>query len=311
MIQFDQSKHSSFDVVVIGGGPGGLSAATWCDELGMSTLVIESEDELGGQLSWIHNPITNHLGGIFGNGSDLRDIILNQVAEREFVVALGKEISSVAQGSVIFSDGMSVRFKYLIVATGLSRRRIGIEAETRLVGKGVLTSGAGQRESVKGKTVAVIGGGDAAVENALILSEFAEKVVLIHRRDRFVARDEMVSQLQSRNNIEVLLNKTVKSIEDHDVLTSIVIEDVNKRELTSLAIENLLIRIGFEPNSSLLKGKIEMDEKGYIKVDSTFRSSEESIYAIGDVVSPMSPTISGAVGAGSIAAKSIHFRSTN
>lgn len=311
MIQFDQSKHSSFDVVVIGGGPGGLSAATWCDELGMSTLVIESEEELGGQLSWIHNPITNHLGGIFGNGSDLRDIILNQVAEREFVVALGKEISSVAQGSVIFSDGMSVRFKYLIVATGLSRRRIGIEAETRLVGKGILTSGAGQRESVKGKTVAVIGGGDAAVENALILSEFAEKVVLIHRRDRFVARDEMVSQLQSRNNIEVLLNKTVKSIEDHDVLTSIVIEDVNKRELTSLAIENLLIRIGFEPNSSLLKGKIEMDEKGYIKVDSTFRSSEESIYAIGDVVSPMSPTISGAVGAGSIAAKSIHFRSTN
>jgi thioredoxin reductase (NADPH) len=311
MIQFDSSKHSEFEVVVIGGGPGGLSAATWCVELGMSTLLIESNDELGGQLSWIHNPIMNHLGGVFGNGSDLREVMLKQVAERDFVLALGRKVDQINHGSVTLSDGGAIRFKHLIMATGLSRRTIGIDAERVLVGKGILSSGAGQRESVTGKTVAVIGGGDAAVENALILSEFAEKTFLIHRREKFVARDEMVSQLQSRKNIDVLLNKTVKSIEGHDVLSSIIIEDVNNRELTSLAVENLLIRIGFEPNSSLLEGKVEVDEKKYIKVDSTFRSSDPSIYAIGDVVSPMSPTISGAVGAGSIAAKSIHFRLNN
>lgn len=309
MIPFDPSKESSFDVVIVGGGPGGLSAATWCVELGLSALIVESAPELGGQLLWIHNPITNHLGGSFANGRSMRDALLDQVAERKFAVALGTEVISVDRSAQCLglSKGRRVGYRYLILATGLSRRTFGLEGESRLLGKGVLSSGAGQRESVMGNTVAVIGGGDAAVENALILSEFASKVYLIHRRDRFRARDEMISSLNERSNIEIMLDTRLESINGDEKLVSITVSEVNGA-VREIPVDNLLIRIGFAPNSALLRGIVDTDEAGFVVVNSEFETSNPMIYAIGDVECPVSPTISAAIGAGSVAAKSIHSK---
>jgi thioredoxin reductase (NADPH) len=313
MISFDSSKHSSFDVVVIGGGPGGLSAAAWCVELGLTAFVVESGAEPGGQLLWIHNPINNHLGARYEDGLGLRDAILDQVTDSEFVVSLGSGVQAIDESNrfVTLSDGTQVGFEYLVLATGLSRRRIGLESEIDFLGKGVLVSGAGQRESVSGKVVAIVGGGDAAVENALILSEHASKVFLIHRRERFTARNEMVDALGSKANIEVIFNNTLQSIEGRESLSSITIADVNQGVARSIDVDHLLIRIGFAPNSSLLNGIVEMDDSGFIKVVSEFRTSHSRIYAIGDVACPIAPTISGAIGAGSIAAKSIYCQIKN
>jgi len=310
MIPFDQSKHSSFDVVVIGGGPGGLATAAWCDELGLSALIVESSSELGGQLLWIHNPIVNHLGARFDNGTSMRNSIIDQLSTSDFVVALGTEVCEIDVDSpgVVLSDGGRVGCRFIVLATGLSRRKVGLDKEIELIGKGILTSGAGQKESVRNKTVAVIGGGDAAVENALILSEHASKVFLIHRRDRFTARNEMVDALKSKSNIEVVLNSTLQSIDGQESLSSITIADVNQLGPRAIDVDHLLIRIGFAPNSSLLNGIVEMDESGFIKVVSEFRTSHSRIYAIGDVACPIAPTISGAIGAGSIAAKSIYSK---
>lgn len=309
MIPFDSSATSSFDIVIIGGGPGGLSAATWGVELGLSALIVESAPELGGQLLWIHNPIANHLGGSFTNGRSMRDALLDQVAERKFAVALGTEVISIDRSaqSLVLTEGRRVGFRYLIFATGLSRRTLGLGGESRLLGKGVLESGAGQREGVRGNTVAVVGGGDAAVENALILSEFASKVYLIHRRDCFRARDEMVSSLNERSNIEIMSDTRLESINGDERLVSITVSVANGAP-REIPVENLLIRIGFAPNSSLVQGLVAMDENGYVIVDSEFATDDPLIHAVGDVACPVSPTISAAIGAGSVAAKSIHSK---
>ena len=312
MIPFDPSEESSFDVVIIGGGPGGLSAATWCAELGLSALIVESTQELGGQLLWIHNPITNHLGGSFANGRSMRDALLNQLAERRFVVAFGTEVISIdcSAQCLVLSNGRRVGYRYLILATGLSRRTLGLDGESRLLGKGVLESGAGQRESVRGNTVAVIGGGDAAVENALILSEFASKVYLIHRRDCFSARDEMISRLKDKVNVEIMFDTRLESIDGDERLVSINVSEGNG-SVREIPVDNLLIRIGFAPNSSLLRGMVDTDEVGFVVVNSEFETSDPMIYAIGDVACPVAPTISAAIGAGSVAAKSIHSKLKN
>ena len=309
MIPFDPSEQSSFDVVIIGGGPGGLSAATWCVELGLSALIVESSSELGGQLLWIHNRIENHLGGIFPNGRSMRDSLLDQLAERKFVVALGAEVTFIdrSEQCIFLGTGQRVGYRYLILATGLSRRTLGLEGESELLGRGVLESGAGQRETVKGRTVAVIGGGDAAVENALILSRFAKKVYLIHRRDFFRARDEMTSSLNGRSNVEIMLNTRLESINGDESVVSITVSDENG-SAREIPVDHLLVRIGFAPNSSLVKGLVAMDEDGYVIVDSGFATDDPLIHAIGDVACPVSPTISAAIGAGSVAAKSIHSK---
>lgn len=310
MIAFEPSKHTSFDVVIIGGGPGGLSAATWCAELGLSALLIESSSELGGQLLWIHNPIDNHLGGRYENGKSMRDSLLVQLDLREFVCALGVKVTKIdaEKNEVVLSDQTHISFRYVIVATGLSRRRLGIANELEFTGRGILESGAGQRESVKGKSVAVVGGGDAAVENAAILSEHAAKVYLIHRRDRFAARKEMSESIEGRSNVEMMINKSVKSINGSDELESISLLDTLDGTETELEIDTLLIRIGFAPNTLLIKDLVEVDGNGYIRTDSTFATTNKSIYAIGDVACPIAPTISGAIGAGSMAAKAIYSK---
>ena len=171
------------DVFIIGAGPAGLSAALWCDELGLDTLVLEQNQEVGGQLVSIHNPIENYLGARAANGRELRDRFAEQTKDCDFDLWTNVEIDSVDLKArrITLHTGESLQAIAIIIATGLRRRQLGIPGETDFAGRGIIESGARDRNLFAGKDVCVIGGGDAAVENALLLAEVCPTVTLVHR----------------------------------------------------------------------------------------------------------------------------------
>jgi thioredoxin reductase (NADPH) len=179
-----------------------------------------------------------------------------------------------------------------------------VPGESDFKGRGILDSGSRDKSDASGRKVAVIGGGDAALENALILAEYAEKVYLIHRRDRFSAREEFVKAVKDHDRIEVILSARVRELGGSSNLEFVDVELVDGVS-SRIAIENAVVRIGVQPNSEILRGIAELDHTGYVNTDREGRTSVAGIYAIGDVAHPTSPTISTATGSAASAIKSI------
>lgn len=302
-------NHSQ--VLIIGGGAAGISAAIWCSDLGLDARLIEPANDLGGQLHWVHNRITNYPGVIAENGLDLL-VHIKQTADANthFKVSKGAVVDlDVEARSCIVADGNTCSADAIILATGIRRRKLNVPGEENFVGKGILGSGMRYRSDVAGKKVAVIGGGDAAAENALILSEFAESVFLIHRGAALSAREEFREAIDKDDRIELRLNTTTREFVGEDRLSWLELDGSEQRQ--RLEIDHAIIRIGVEPNSDLASHKLDLDKNGYILVDRECATSKELIYAIGDVANPIAPTIASAVGMGATAAKSIakRFRS--
>lgn len=297
----------SFDVIIIGGGAAGLSAALWCDELALSALLLEREAETGGQLLWTYNAVKNHLGVKAENGRELRDIFVRQTENRNFSMRLHSEVVKVdfENRSVLLKNGGQFSAKALIIATGVRRRKLGIEGEEEFKGRGVLTSGKRDRDAVKDKTAVIVGGGDAALENSLILAETASKVIVIHRRSEFSARAEFVRQAKQHPKIEFLTETIVKKISGDEKVKAVDLLNSNGSEIYQMPTDAVLIRIGVEPNTDLFRGKLELDENGYIKVNHLGQTNVEGVWAIGDVANPNAPTVSSAVGMGATAVKNI------
>lgn len=303
---FVVEKRPKFDVVIIGGGPAGMSAALWCSDLGLRCLLIEKSEELGGQLHKIHNPITNYPGLRVNNGREMLDRFLDSLSGARFERLTGVGVASINpdQMTVSTADGRAIRAKAIIIATGVSRRRLGVPGEEKFRGKGILESGAKDRELTRGKRVVIVGGGDAAIENALMLSEYAASVIVVHRRSEFSARQDFMASVNERENVTLLRSTKVLRIGGADQVEWVEIADAAGRS-RSLPFDHILIRIGVEPNSEFVNGEIELDDKGYIRIDPECRTNRSDILAIGDVACPLSPTISTATGTGTAAAKAV------
>src|SRR5919112_5591486 len=202
------------DVIIIGAGPAGLSAALWCDELGLDTLVIEREREVGGQLLRVYNPVENYLGVRAASGRELRDLFAAQAEEREFDLWTEAEIGSVDLKArrLRLLSGEELQSIALVIATGVRRRRLGVPGEAEFAGRGVLESGRLERESVKGEDVLVVGGGDAAAENALLLAETCATVTLVHRGKSLSARPEFAERVRGEHRITVFTETTLRGI---------------------------------------------------------------------------------------------------
>lgn len=296
------------DLIIVGGGPAGLSALLWCSELGLRPLLIERQPDPGGQLLSIHNPITNYLGiTALNNGRELYELFANQLGERLDACRLRGEVTSinVAEKQVQFSDGRIEAANAIVIATGVSRRRLGVEREDEFTGRGILTSGAKEKESVAGKRVVIVGGGDAAIENGLILAEFATEVIVVHRRDTFRARADFMDAAKHSKRIQFLRNAEISRLIGENRLKAVEVRRGTEGETELLETEALLIRIGVEPNSEIVKGHVATDALGYISVDSRCETSVPAIFAVGDVANPISPTINSAAGMGSTAAKAL------
>jgi thioredoxin reductase (NADPH) len=301
------------DVLIIGAGPAGLSAARWCDELSLDTLVLEQNQEVGGQLLSVHNPVDNYLGVRVANGHELRDRFIEQTKDCDFDLWTNVEIEHVDLKAkrVTLHSGEELQAIAVIIATGLRRRQVGIPGETEFAGRGVIESAARDRDQFAGKDVCVIGGGDAAAENALLLSEVCPTVTLVHRGKHPRARREFVERLHTNHCITVFNESVVRRIIGNERVEAVEIERGGAIKPFQMAVQGVLIRIGFEPNNELFRGQLEMDERGYVIVGSQQETSVGNIFAVGDVANPLSPTISSAVGAGATAAKVIAARLQN
>ena len=193
----------------------------------------------------------------------------------------------------------------VIIASGVRRRSLNIPGEREFERRGIIRSGAEDPSVVRGKRVLIVGGGDAALENALILSKHAESVQVAFRRKQPTARQEFVNDAQKNSRITLLPRTIVRSIGGDDIVKFAELECVGTKDVRKEPIDVVLIRIGFEPNSEFIRSLVNCDDGGYIQVDSSCRTSREVIYAVGDVANPVAPTIATAVGTGAIAAKSI------
>lgn len=298
------------DVLIIGAGPAGLSAALWCDELGLDTLVLEQSEEVGGQLLSVHNPIENYPGVRASNGAELRERFVEQTKDCDFDLWTNVEVESVDLKAkhVSLKSGEQLKAIAIIIATGLRRRHVGIPGESEFIGRGIIGSGAKDASAFAGKDVCVIGGGDAAAENALRLAEVCPTVTMVHRGRKLRARREFAEPLQTHHCVTVFPESRVLRILGSDHVEAVEIERAQAIKPFQMAVQGVLIRIGFQPNTELFQGQFETDERGYVIVGSQHETSVSNVFAIGDVANPLAPTIAGAIGAGATAAKVIASR---
>jgi thioredoxin reductase (NADPH) len=298
------------DVLIIGAGPAGLSAALWCDELGLDTLVLEKNSAVGGQLHSIHNPIENYPGVPASNGSEFLDRFAEQVSKVDFDLWTDVEIESVDLKAkrVVLRSGEELQSISIIIATGVRRRRLGIPGESEFVSHGIIESPTRDRETFAGKDVCVIGGGDAAAENALLLAEVCPTVTLVHRSKKLKARPNFVGELQSQHCITVFPESVVTRILGHEEVDAVEIRRKDALKPFQMAVQGVAIRIGVEPNAEIFSGQLQLDPEGYAVVTSQQETNVANVFAVGDVSNPLAPTISGAAGAGATAAKVISSR---
>lgn len=300
-------RKKDFDVIIVGGGAAGLSAALWCDDLRLKALLLEASAELGGQLLWTYNRIENHLGARAENGREMRDVFVRQIERRELQLKFSSKISTIdfEEKSILLETGETVSARFLIAATGIRRRRLNVPGENEFAGRGIVESGKREQSAVKDKRAAIVGGGDAAFENALILAETASKVFLINRGESFRARREFVDPVLSNPKIEVFRQTIVLEIGGGERLETVRLKNLKTGETFDLPADALLIRAGVEPNSGLFRGHLDLDENGYVKINAACQTSVEGVFAVGDIANPLAPTVSGAVGMGATAVKQL------
>lgn len=300
-------KMNKVDVIIAGGGPAGMSALLWCADLGLNAVLLEKEIELGGQLLYTYNAIKNYLGIEAATGRELRDIFLRQIANAKIERRCGAEIvgADLAGTSMTLADGTMYSGRAIIIATGVRRRKLKVPGEEEFRGRGILESGAKAVDEVSGKTVVIVGGGDAALENALILSENARKIFVVHRRKEFTARRDFTDQAKALGKIEFLPDNKLTTIVGKGTVKSVELEHLISGKSSQIETDAVLIRIGVEPNTELFRGQIELDEKGYVIIDSYCAANLSNVFACGDVANPSSPTIATAVGHGATAVKAL------
>ena len=298
------------DVIIIGAGPAGLSTAFWCDELGLDTLVLEQAEQIGGQLHRVHNPIENYLGVKAKNGDEFLELFAKDVESAEFDLWTQAAITSVDLKAkrISLASGETLQSIAIVIASGVSPRRLGVPGENEFVGKGIIESAARDRQLFAGHDVCVVGGGDAAVENALLLADVCPTVTVVHRGKKLRARREFTERLQAVHCITVFTESVLTRIMGDEAVAAVEIRRKAGIKPFQLAVRGVLIRIGVEPNTQLFRDQLQTDEKGFIKVSSTQETNVPMVFAAGDVSNPLAPTISSAAGAGATAAKVIAAR---
>ena len=298
------------DVIIIGAGPAGLSTAFWCDELGLDTLVLEQSEEIGGQLHRVYNPIENYLGLKTHNGKELLDLFTKDVDSADFDLWTQASIASVDLKAkrVSLASGEELQSIAIVLATGVRPRELGVPGEKEFAGKGMIESASRDRDLFAGRDVCVVGGGDAAVENALILAEVCPTVTLVHRGKKLRARREFAGRLQSSHCITIFTESVLKRILGDEEVAAVEIQRKEGLKPFQIAVRGVLIRIGVEPNNELFREQLKLDDKGYVEVNSKQETNVPMVFAVGDVSNPIAPTISGATGAGATAAKVIAAR---
>jgi len=293
-----------YDVIVVGGGPAGYTAGLYCARAGLQTLVLEMLSA-GGQMT-LTEIIENYPGFPDGiDGFTLGDA-MQQQAEKFGATSEMTEVRSIELDGPVklihTSDMGDLRAYVVIIATGANARQLGLPNEAALADKGIHYCAACDGMRFRGKTVALVGGGNTALEDAALLARLCEKVYLIHRRNEYRADKVYVDGIAAFDNIEPVLCSVVDSVSVENGFQGVTVKDVNTGELTFLAADGLFVSVGRVPNTDFLGDLVDKDG-GYLVADETTRTSVPGILAVGDVrTKPMRQVVT-AVADGAVASK--------
>jgi len=296
------------DVLIIGGGPAGISAAVWCKRLGVECLLLEEQGQLGGQLFTIYNEIIDYPGIQAENGIEMQRKMVQHFIDMDCLYEVNTKVISIDERSKTVKvkqqeTEKEIGYTYLILATGSSQRKLGVPGEQEMIDRGEVYSASADGERLKGKRVALIGGGDRAFEGAHLLASQAKEVYLIHRSTHFKAREQYVEKVLSNPGVKVMTDTEVTAIHGKHHVTSIDLKSNNK-ECENLLVDAVLIRLGIAPNVELIKEKVTTTQSGLIVINEVHQSSNPYIYAIGDAcTTPLFSSISSSAGQGAIVAK--------
>ena len=288
-----------YDLVIIGMGPAGVSAAIYAKRAGLNVLCLDKA-MIGGYVNYIDR-IENYPGMVM-SGPDLAFKFYEHIKELD-IEFVNKEVLSVIDGEVkkIVTSDTEYLCKNVLVATGRVPRKLGLENEEELEGKGISHCALCDGAFYKGKTVAVVGGGDSALQETLYLSNLCEKVYLIHRREEFKAAGSLLERIQDKDNVVRIMNTSISElvIEDNK-LSSILLDSGDELE-----VDGLFVYVGFVPGTRFAEELEITDENGYIIVDKYYESKVKGIFAVGDIIKKDVYQISTAVGDGAQAAINI------
>jgi len=272
-----------YDLIIIGSGPAGLSAAIYGKRAGLDVLVLEKNYMSGGQVLNTYE-VDNYLGLPGINGFDM-GMQFREHADKLGVEHAEGEVIGIEDGRVkkVITTDKEYEAYAVILAMGASHAHLNVPGEVELTGRGVSYCATCDGAFYRGKTVAVVGGGDVALEDAVYLARFCEKVYLIHRRDEFRGAKILQKQVEALENIEVLYSHTVEEICGEETVSKLVIKDVKSGETKDLAVEGIFIAVGIVPATNWLPDWIEKDEKGYVVATEEGETSITGIYAAGDI----------------------------
>ena len=273
-----------YDMIIVGGGPGGYTAALYAARAGLDTLVLEKLSA-GGQMA-LTQQIDNYPGFEDSvDGFTLAEKMQAQAerfgARTEYAQVEKLDLSAVPK--VLETSDGTFYSKTVVLATGADPRKLGVDQEAALVGRGVAYCAACDGMFYKDKTVVVVGGGNSAAADALLLSRIAKRVILVHRRDTLRATKIYHEPLRQAENLEFCWNSAVTGLRYGDRLTGVQLKDLNSGEISNLDCDGLFISVGRTPATELVRGQLELDSSGYILAGETTETNIPGVFAVGDV----------------------------
>ena len=298
-------KAYVYDMVIIGGGPAGYTAALYAARAGLDVVLLEKLSA-GGQMALTHQ-IDNYPG--FENGIDGFELAekMQQGAQRFGAKTEYAEVYKLdleAQPKIIETSEGVFYGKTVVIATGANPRELGVEKENELVGRGVAYCAACDGMFYKGKTVVLVGGGNSAAAEALILARVCEKVILVHRRDTLRATKIYHEPLMKMENVEFRWNSTVAELLHGDRITGVRLRNVQTGEESEVACDGVFVSVGRIPATKLVKNQVELDDAGYVVADESTRTNIPGVFAVGDVRTKALRQVVTAVADGAVA---VHY----
>lgn len=280
----EQQMEHIYDMIIIGGGPGGYTAALYAARAGLDAVVLEGNC-VGGQMAQAHW-IENYPGFEDGiEGFSLAEK-MRKGAERFGAETLLTEALSVdltAEPKVVETGEGALFGKTVVIATGAGPQKLGVNGEKQMLGRGVSYCAACDGMLYKDKTVVIVGGGNSAASDALQLSRVAKKVILVHRRDSLRATKVYQEQLLTARNVELRWNSTVSALIYGESVTGVRLKNAATGQETELACDGVFVSIGRKPESELVENQLELDERGYVAAGENTKTSLPGVFAVGDV----------------------------
>ena len=270
-----------YDIIVVGGGPAGLTAALYARRANKTVLVIEKAS-FGGQITY--SPKVENIPGFNEvTGNEFAEKLVEQVLNQEADVECA-EVLSIRDGDIktVVTDSGEYEGKAVIIATGAKHRLLGLENEQNLIGEGISFCAVCDGAFYEGKTVAVIGGGNSALQEAILLSDLAKKVYVIQNLDFFTGEQKLVEKLQSKENVEIILGTVVEKLIGENELKGITIKNTSTEEVTDLTLDGMFVAIGLVPQNDAFKEIINLDERGYVNATENCLTNASGIFVAGD-----------------------------